>query len=78
MPEEQAAFDAVSALAESRKSLGREQETQTVGWATVLASSSDDYDQDSEMEASRNVARTPTGAAGEEKLKPSMLCKNEG
>lgn len=78
MPEEQAAFDAVSALAESRKSLGREQETQTVGWATVLASSGDDYDQDSEMEASRNVARTPTGAAGEEKLKPSMLCKYEG
>lgn len=77
MPEEQAAFDVVSALAENRKSPGREQETQTVGWATVLASSSDDYDRDSGMEASRNVARTPTGAAGEEKLKPSMLCKNE-
>jgi hypothetical protein len=77
MPEEQAAFDPVSALAGSRKSLGHEKETQTVGWATVLASSGDDYDQDSEMEASRNVARTPAGAVGEEKLKPSMLYKNE-
>lgn len=70
-------FDVVSALAESRNPLGRERETQTVGWATVLASSSDDYDRDSEMEASRNVVRTPTDAAGEKKLKPSMLCKNE-
>ncbi len=77
MPEEQAAFDVVSALAESRKSLGREQETQTAGWAMVLASSSDDYDRDSGMEVIRNVARTPTDAVEEEKLKPSMLCKNE-
>lgn len=57
--------------------LDREPETQTADWAMGPASSGDDYDRDSEMEASRNVVKTPTGAAGEEKLKPSMLCKNE-
>jgi hypothetical protein len=80
MPGEQAASDAPSSPVASGRPLNpldREPETQTADWATGPASSDDDYDWDSGMEASQNVAKTPTGAAGEEKLKPSMLCKNK-
>jgi hypothetical protein len=75
MPGERAAFDAASALAATRMPLGREPETQMADWATETPSSGDDYDRDSGKEASRNVVKTPTGAAGGAKLKPSMLCK---
>jgi hypothetical protein len=43
--------------------------------AAEPALSGDGYDQGSGREASQNAVKTPTGAAGEEKLKPSMLCK---
>ena len=75
MPGERAAFDAASAPTASWMSLDRELETQTADWATEPASSGDDYDRGLGKEVSRNVAKTPTGAAGGEKLKPSMLCK---
>jgi hypothetical protein len=75
MPEERAAFDAASARVGTGMPLGRERETQTADWATETPSSGDDYDRDSLEAASRNVVKTPTGAAGGAKLKPSMLCK---
>jgi hypothetical protein len=75
MPGERAAFDAASARAATLVPPGRELETQTADWASETPWSGDDYDRDSREEASRNVVKTPTGAAGGAKLKPLMLCK---
>jgi len=62
---------------ESRPDLGLEREKQTADWAAGAACSYDDWKRYLRVLKDQNTAETPTGTAGVEKWRPSMLCWKE-